>query len=76
MSPKLPRVTAKKIISLLGKKGFTLARSAGSHRIYKNAEGLRVTVPYHAKKTLHPKVLRSILKDAKIQAEELGGEKR
>ncbi|MFZ8829577.1 MAG: type II toxin-antitoxin system HicA family toxin [Armatimonadota bacterium] len=35
--------------------GFYLARQSGSHKIYKNQEGKRVTVPYHAGKIIHPK---------------------
>lgn len=34
--------------------------------MYRNPQGRRVTVPYHASKILHPKVLRAILKDADI----------
>jgi predicted RNA binding protein YcfA (HicA-like mRNA interferase family) len=39
--------------------------------IYKNAAGKRVTVPFHAAKTLHPKVLKSILRDADLSIEAL-----
>ena len=39
--------------------------------IYKNAEGKRATVPFHAAKTLHPKVLKSILRDAGMSVQEL-----
>ncbi len=39
--------------------------------IYKNAAGKRATVPFHAGKTLHPKVLRSILRDAELTVEQL-----
>lgn len=39
--------------------------------IYKNAAGKRVTVPFHASKTLHPKVLKSILRDADLSLEVL-----
>jgi predicted RNA binding protein YcfA (HicA-like mRNA interferase family) len=39
--------------------------------IYKNASGRRVTVPFHAQKILHPKLLRSILRDADIKPENL-----
>jgi len=39
--------------------------------IYKNPTGKRVTVPFHASKILHPKVLKNILRDAEIAAEEL-----
>ncbi|MDT7896451.1 MAG: type II toxin-antitoxin system HicA family toxin [Armatimonadota bacterium] len=49
--------------------GFYLARQSGSHKIYKNQEGKRVTVPYHAGKIIHPKVLKSILRDADLSAE-------
>jgi predicted RNA binding protein YcfA (HicA-like mRNA interferase family) len=39
--------------------------------IYKNAAGKRVTVPIHASKILHPKLLKSILRDADISPEKL-----
>jgi predicted RNA binding protein YcfA (HicA-like mRNA interferase family) len=71
--PKLPRVTARQITSVLEKAGFFLARQSGSHMIYKNASGRRVTVPFHAQKILHPKLLRSILRDADIKPENLAG---
>jgi len=38
--------------------------------IYRNDKGKRVTAPYHAGKTLHPKLLKSILRDAEIDVEE------
>lgn len=71
MTEKFPRLTAKEIIAVLERNGFILSRQSGSHRIYKNKEGKRVTVPFHGSKTLHPKVLKSILRDAGIGAEEL-----
>jgi predicted RNA binding protein YcfA (HicA-like mRNA interferase family) len=70
--PPLPRLTAKEIITILERRGFSLARQSGSHKIYKNAEGKRVTVPFHGSAILHPKVLKSILRDAEIAIEELG----
>lgn len=69
MSERLPRVTATEVIKVLEKAGFFLSRQSGSHRIYKNAEGMRATVPYHAGKILHPKVLRNILRDADLTVE-------
>ena len=71
--PKLPRVTAREIIAVLEKSGFLLVRQSGSHKIYKNVAGNRVTVPFHAQKVLHPKLLRSILRDAGIEPEVLDG---
>jgi predicted RNA binding protein YcfA (HicA-like mRNA interferase family) len=56
---------------VLQKIGFSLTRQSGSHMIYKNAAGKRVTVPFHGSKVLHPKVLQSILRDADLTLESL-----
>jgi predicted RNA binding protein YcfA (HicA-like mRNA interferase family) len=48
-----------------------LVRQSGSHLIYRNTEGKRATVPFHSSKILHPKVLKSILRDADISLEDL-----
>ncbi len=69
--PKLPRLTARQVISVLEKAGFFLARQSGSHIIYKNAAGKRVTVPFHGSIILHPKVLKSILRDAGLSVADL-----
>jgi predicted RNA binding protein YcfA (HicA-like mRNA interferase family) len=69
--PKLPRLTARQVIAALEKCGFSLARQSGSHMIYKNAAGKRVTIPFHGSKILHPKLLKSILRDADLSTEKL-----
>jgi len=46
---------------MLLKAGFEWIRSKGSHRIYIKANK-RVVVPFHAGKTLHPKIVRQVLK--------------
>lgn len=71
MPRELPKVTAKEIIAALEKLGFVCARQSGSHKIYKNLAGKRVTVPYHGGKILHPKILKSIMKDADISTQQL-----
>jgi predicted RNA binding protein YcfA (HicA-like mRNA interferase family) len=68
---KLPRLTARQIIAVLEKIGFSLSRQSGSHMIYKSADGKRATVPFHASKILHPKVVKSILRDAELTVERL-----
>ena len=70
MTDKRPRIAAGEVICVLEQLGFFLARQSGSHKIYKNVEGRRVTVPYHAGKILHPKLLKSILRDADLTVEE------
>ena len=62
-------MTAEEIIAVLIRSGFIFTRQSGSHKIYKNSAGKRVTVPYHTGKVLHPKLLKSILRDAGIDPE-------
>lgn len=69
MSEKLPRVTAADAIKALERVGFFFSRQSGSHKIYKNKEGRRATVPYHSGKILHLKTLSSILRDADLTVE-------
>jgi len=70
MSPRLPRVTAAQILRVLRERGFEEIRASGSHRILRNAEGKRVTVPYHTGQILHPKLLQRILRDADLSGDE------
>jgi len=69
MMERLPRVTAVEVIKVLKKTGFFLARQSGSHKIFKNKAGKRVTVPYHSGKIIHLRVLHCILMDADISVE-------
>ena len=69
--PKLPRTAARQMATVLEKLGFSLARQSGSHQIYRNAAGRRATLPFHAAKILHPKVLKSIMRDADLTVEDL-----
>jgi predicted RNA binding protein YcfA (HicA-like mRNA interferase family) len=69
--PKLPRVTARQMAAVLEKLGFCLTRQSGSHQIYKNGAGKRATIPFHASKILHPKIVKSILRDAELSPEDL-----
>jgi predicted RNA binding protein YcfA (HicA-like mRNA interferase family) len=68
---KFPRVTAREICAILERAGFVVARQSGSHIIYKNPAGKRATVPFHAGKILHPKVLKNIMRDADLKVEDL-----
>ncbi len=63
MSPKLLRFTARQIIKLIEEHGFLLSRQSGSHIIFYNSKGVRITVPKHNSKILHPKIVKNILRD-------------
>jgi len=68
---RLPRITASEVIKAIKRAGFFLTRQSGSHKIFKNEAGKRVTVPYHKGKIIHLKVLHSILVDAELSVEKL-----
>jgi len=70
MSDKIPRIKAQKLITFLERIGFKLIRQTGSHRLYRNNDKISVTVPYHSGKTIHPKIIKTILYDTKITIEE------
>ena len=71
MTGKLPRIPAVRLIPVLERHGFSCVRQSGSHRIYRNAEGVRVTLLVHSNQVLHPKILKQILLDAGINPDEI-----
>lgn len=67
--PKLPAVKPQEIIKVLEACGFYKVRQKGSHVQMKRGN-LLVTVPVHAG-DLNPGTLRSILRQAKMEIDEL-----
>jgi predicted RNA binding protein YcfA (HicA-like mRNA interferase family) len=71
MAP-LPRITGRELVRALGKLGWQVVAQKGSHAHRKHPDhGSRVTVPLHAGETIGPGLLRSILNQAGVTAEEL-----
>lgn len=69
--PKLPALTAQKVIKILEKKGFVLDRAKGGHHIFYHPETKRqVVVPVHGR-DLPIGTLLEILKQAGIDREEI-----
>lgn len=69
--PKLPALTAQKVIKTLEKKGFVLDRVKGSHHLFYHPETKRkVVVPVHGR-DLPIGTLLEILKQAGIEREEI-----
>lgn len=69
--PKLPRVTADKIIKALKKIGFEEVRQKGSHLRLKHPDNRVVTIPVHTGKILGKGLLKKILRNADLSVEEL-----
>lgn len=62
MSPELRAVTAQRLIQALQADGFQWVRSAGSHRVYRHADGRRVVVAFHRPgATFPPKTFAAML---------------
>ena len=59
---RLHNLNARKIISALGRDGFSLARQQGSHQQYAHRDGRRVTLTFHSLgQTFAFKTLKSML---------------
>jgi predicted RNA binding protein YcfA (HicA-like mRNA interferase family) len=61
MKEKLPRITAREVEGAINKIGYYPKRQSGSHIIYKNQDGKRITLPIHPEKIIHPKIIKRIL---------------
>lgn len=67
---KLPVLKAREIVAALQKVGFEVDHATGSHYILCHPDGRRVVVPYHGNRDIKQAVLKSILKQAGLTAEE------
>ncbi|MCX6620208.1 MAG: type II toxin-antitoxin system HicA family toxin [Acidobacteria bacterium] len=58
----LRSLTARELISALARDGFVLDRQTGSHQLYLNPDGRRVTVSFHRPgETFEIKTLRTMI---------------
>ncbi|MGH9110134.1 MAG: type II toxin-antitoxin system HicA family toxin [Acidimicrobiales bacterium] len=70
--PQVPRCTGRQVVRALLKLGWVVATQRGSHvQLMHPTRGGRVTVPVHSGETLGPGLLRSILSQAGLTADEL-----
>jgi predicted RNA binding protein YcfA (HicA-like mRNA interferase family) len=68
---RLPRLKGKEVVRALGRVGFQIVRTRGSHVFLRHEDGRVTTVPVHSGETLGPGLLRSILRDVELTVEEL-----
>ncbi|OGN18981.1 MAG: hypothetical protein A3F25_02665 [Candidatus Yanofskybacteria bacterium RIFCSPHIGHO2_12_FULL_45_19b] len=62
--PRIPTLTAKKVVKILKQNGFQLDRSTGSHFVFYNPSTRKcITVPVHSK-DLPRGTMLSILRQA------------
>lgn len=68
---RLPRIKGKELIRALERAGFTIDRTRGSHVFLKHFDGRATAVPVHSGETLGPGLLRAILRDVEMTAQDL-----
>jgi predicted RNA binding protein YcfA (HicA-like mRNA interferase family) len=71
MTPRLPQLSARDLVRLLQRHGFAFERQSGSHAVYRHQDGRRTTVPIHGKRDIGRGLVRRILKDAGLTAEDI-----
>ena len=68
---RLPRLKGKEVVRILGRIGFQVVRTRGSHVFLRHEDGRVTTVPVHSGETLGRGLLRSILRDVEMTVDEL-----
>ena len=67
---KLPLLSSKELCSFLEQVGFEEIRQKGSHRFYRNKEGVGTVVPVHTNKDIGRGLLKAILDEIGMSREE------
>ncbi len=66
-----PAVRGKDLVAALGRAGFRVSRVKGSHHFLRHADGRVTVVPVHAGETIGPGLLAKILRDVKLDRDQL-----
>jgi predicted RNA binding protein YcfA (HicA-like mRNA interferase family) len=66
-----PAVRGKELLAALGRAGFRVSRVKGSHHFLRHADGRVTVVPVHAGETIGPGLLAKILRDVKLDRDQL-----
>ncbi|HYC91594.1 MAG TPA: type II toxin-antitoxin system HicA family toxin [Thermoanaerobaculia bacterium] len=67
---RLPMLKPRQVIAVLQNLGFVEIRQRGSHKQFRHGDGRVTTVPDHKGRDLAPGLLRKILEDIRLTAEE------
>lgn len=70
MSRKFPVLSAKEVVRVLKRNGFTLVAQSGSHQKWRHAAGKQVIVPMHGAKAIPIGTLKNIVEGSGIDVEE------
>ena len=72
--PRLPQLTARKLIRALQSLGFVEHKERGtSHLVFSHSDGRRTLVARHGSRTIKKGTLHGILRDINISQDEFRG---
>jgi predicted RNA binding protein YcfA (HicA-like mRNA interferase family) len=66
-----PRVTGSELVAALGRAGFAVIRTKGSHQVLGHEDGRTTVVPVHSGETVGPGLFLRILQDCHLDVEDL-----
>ncbi len=67
---RLPLLSAREVIRVLGKMGFEEARQRGSHKYFKHPDGRTTVVPVHPGRDIGRGLLKRIMNEIEVDREE------
>ena len=67
---KLPSLTGKELVAILGKAGFQILRIKGSHHFLRHSDGRSTVVPVHSGESIGPGLFLRILRDCDLNRDE------
>ncbi len=70
---RVPRLRGREVVRALERAGVTVERRRGSYVFLKHSDGRATAVPVHSGETIGPGLMRAILREAELTAEELEG---
>lgn len=66
-----PSFSGKKLIRILSRLGFEVARIKGSHHFLRHPDGRTTVIPVHGNEDIGKGLLRKILSDCEIEIDDL-----
>ena len=67
---RIPPLDARRVIKILERAGFRVARQKGSHLIMISDKKTRIVIPVHPGRDLKPGLIQAIMKEAGLSREE------
>jgi predicted RNA binding protein YcfA (HicA-like mRNA interferase family) len=67
---KIPLLTAREVLKVLNKCGFSEVRQKGSHKILKHPDGRMIVVPVHKGRKIGRGLIRKIISDIEIDRDD------